>query len=246
MVTLTVCTVNLLQKGDVSPDLTDANSPMEAKVLDWLQKTAFYQQHRDSVEILPQFPIGDYLRQLDPTYKHPSWRVDFLVTFNSDQGVARIVIEYDGFEHHFQTGKDVNVGSHERYLLEADIERQLTLESYGYRFLRINRFNLGKDPVETLSDRLTRLIEVQFEANELEVVEKVQALAGGLATKELKECSRCTSIKPLAAFFDRALNNGAGATGRVCMTCKEADAAKKKARSYGGYRGYRRSRRRWR
>jgi very-short-patch-repair endonuclease len=240
---------NLLQKGEVSPELTDANSPMETKVLDWLQKTAFYQQHRESLEILPQFPIGDYLRQLDPTYKHPSWRVDFLVTFISDRGLARIVIEYDGFEHHFQKGKDVNVGSHERYLLEADIERQLTLESYGYRFLRINRFNLGKDPVHTLSDRLSRLVEALYDENEVNAVDEMQALAGGLASKELKECTRCASIKPLAAFFDQTLKNGAGATGRVCMTCKNAAAVAKAARApYTGWRGRGRGgyRRRWR
>lgn len=237
---------NLLQKGDVAPELTDAKSPMEAKVLDWLQKTAFYQQHRESVEILPQFPIGDYLRQLDPTYKHPSWRVDFLVTFISDRAMARIVIEYDGFEHHFEKGKDVNIGSHERYLLEADIERQLTLESYGYRFLRINRFNLGKDPVQTLSDRLRRLVETLDDENGVDVVEEMQAIAGGLASKELKECTRCGSIKPLAAFFDPTLKNGAGATGRVCMPCKNADVARKVAKAYTGSRGYRRYRRRWR
>ncbi|MFC0590776.1 AAA domain-containing protein [Novosphingobium aquiterrae] len=237
---------NILQRGDISPDLTDPNSPMETKVLDWLQKTQFYQQHGDSVEILPQFPIGDYLRQLDPTYKHPSWRVDFLVTFVSDQGIARIVIEYDGFEHHFQKGKDVNVGSHERYLLEADIERQLTLESYGYRFLRINRFNLGNDPVQTLSDRLNRLVEALFDENGVDAVEEMQALAGGLASKELKQCTRCNSIKPLVEFFDQSLKDGAGATGRVCMSCKNADSVKKRVRPYSGSRGRRGYRRRWR
>lgn len=237
---------NLLQRGEVAPELTDPSSPMEAKVLAWLQKTGFYQQHRESIEILPQFPIGDYLRQLDPTYKHPSWRVDFLVTFISDRGMARIVIEYDGFEHHFEKGKDVNIGSHERYLLEADIERQLTLESYGYRFLRINRFNLGKDPVQTLSGRLSRLVGALYDESEVGVVQEMQAIAGGLAAKELKECARCASIKPLAAFFDRALKNGAGATGRVCMDCKKTEAARKAAKTYSGHRGYRRYRRRWR
>jgi len=237
---------NLLLKGDVTPDRTDASSPMEAKVLDWLQKTPFYQQHRDSVEILPQFPIGDYLRQLDPTYKHPAWRVDFLVTFLSDEGMARFVIEYDGFEHHFQKGKEVNIGSHERYLLEADVERQLTLESYGYRFLRINRFNLGKDPVQTLSDRLTRLVDKLYNDNEVVAVEEVQAMAGGLASKELKECTRCAAIKPLRDFFDPALNGGAGASGRVCMACKNVDAATKALKASAGGRGHRRYRRRWR
>lgn len=238
---------NLLIKGDVAPDRTDANSPMEAKVLDWLHKTPFYQQNRDSVEILPQFPIGDYLRQLDPTYKHPAWRVDFLVTVLTAKGMARIVIEYDGFEHHFQKGKEVNIGSHERYLLEADVERQLTLESYGYRFLRINRFNLGKDPVQTLSDRLERLVEKLSDDNEVIAVEEVQAMAGGLASKELKECTRCSSIKPLRDFFDPTLNGGAGSNGRVCMACKKTDAATKAAKpSPSGRRGRRGYRRRWR
>jgi very-short-patch-repair endonuclease len=237
---------NLLIKGDIAPGRTDANSPMEAKVLDWLQKTPFYQQHRDSVEILPQFPIGDYLRQLDPTYKHPAWRVDFLVTVITDEGIARIVIEYDGFEHHFQKGKEVNIGSHERYLLEADVERQLTLESYGYRFLRINRFNLGKDPVQTLSDRLARLVEKLTDHNEVIAVEEVQEMAGGLASKELKQCLRCNSIKPLHDFFDPTLNGGAGSNGRVCMACKKTDAPTKAAKPNTRRYGRRRYRRRWR
>ena len=75
---------------------------MEAKVLDWIQKTQFYQMYRENLEILPQFPIGEYLRQLDPTYKDPAWRVDFLLTYVSDGGLASIVVEYDGFEHQFQ------------------------------------------------------------------------------------------------------------------------------------------------
>lgn len=239
---------NLLQKGDIPVDLTDQNSPMEAKVLDWLQKTEFFQKYRDNLDILPQFPIGDYLRQLDPTYKHPSWRVDFLVTYSSERGSARIVIEYDGFEFHFQKGKEVNVGSHERYMLEADIERQLTLESYGYRFLRINRFNLGDDPVVTLSDRLCRLIETLDDENEVQAVEEMQALAGGLASKELKPCTKCNGIKAQKDFFDPSLKGGIGAIGRVCMDCKKAAAAEKLSRPARGgrYGGGYRYRRRWR
>src|SRR5690606_15112492 len=151
---------NALDRQEVRPEQTDPRSPMEAKVLDWLQKTPFVQSHGDAIEILPQFPVGDYLRQLDPTYQHPAWRVDFLVTVQTDRGALQIVVEYDGFEHHFRKDRPVHVGNHERYLVEADVERQLTLESYGYRFLRINRFNLGSDPVATLSARLQRLVEV--------------------------------------------------------------------------------------
>jgi very-short-patch-repair endonuclease len=234
----------LLQRGEIRADRTDRNSPMERSVLDWLQKTAFYQSHRDDIEILPQFPIGDYLRQLDPTYQHPSWRVDFLITFNTAKGTARIVVEYDGFEHHFQKGKDINVGNHERYLVEGDVERQLTLESYGYRFLRVNRFNLGKDPVQTLSDRLERLVDRLLDDHRGGSVDDMRRMASGLAAKELKPCSRCSEIKPQAAFYDRALQGGEGGYGRVCLSCKEAAAkadTEKRVANAGAHRH-----RRWR
>ena len=235
---------NLLNKAEISADRTDPSSPMERRVLDWLQKTEFYQANSDQVEILPQFPIGDYLRQLDPTYQHPAWRVDFLVTYATDKGLARIVVEYDGFEHHFEKGKEVNVGNHERYLLEADIERQLTLESYGYRFLRVNRFNLGKDPVKTLSDRLSKLVERLRDDHKVHSVQDMQDEAVGLATKQLKPCSRCGLNKPVEAFFDQALKGGEGGHGRVCSSCKAAATKAANEKQFG--RGRTRRWRRWR
>ena len=52
---------------------------MEAKVLDWVQKTAFYQSNIEQLELIPQFPVGKYLKQLDPSYHHPAFRADFLL-----------------------------------------------------------------------------------------------------------------------------------------------------------------------
>lgn len=211
---------NALERKDVRPEQTDPRSPMETKVLDWLQKTPFVQFHGDAVEILPQFPVGDYLRQLDPTYQHPAWRVDFLVSVQTDRGALQIVVEYDGFEHHFRRDRPVHVGNHERYLVEADVERQLTLESYGYRFLRINRFNLGNDPIATLSARLQRLVEVAGAEVRSAVVDHVMKQAAALASKDMKACSRCGQIRELEDFFDPALKGGDGGRGRICMTCK--------------------------
>jgi AAA domain len=213
---------------------TDVSSPMEAKVLDWLHKTEFYQSNMDDIEVFAQFEIGTYLKQLDPTYQHPAWRVDFLVTYQSTSGSVQIIIEYDGFEYHFQKGRHVHIGNHERYLHEADVERQLTLESYGYRFLRINRFNLGDDPVATLSERLYRLIEIAVGEPMSEAVNRVQTQAAGLASKELKACTRCGKIKEQADFFDPTLKSGAGGSGRVCIACK------------GGARRSRKKKHRWR
>lgn len=224
---------NVLTSRDVRADQTDASSPMEAKLLSWLKATAFAQFHAERIEILPQFPVGEYLRQLDPTYQHPAWRVDFLLTFRADKRPVHIVIEYDGFEHHFQKNKHVHVGNHERYLVDADIERQLTLESYGYRFLRVNRFNLGSDPVATLSSRLEKLVEVAIGEPVSQAVEDMLQQAAGLANKDLKACMRCSRIQETAAFFDPELKEGMGGLGRVCMDCKTKQTAEAATRPLG-------------
>jgi hypothetical protein len=228
---------NMQRAHKASAVETDPLSPMEQKVLDWIYATPFYQLRSDSIEVLPQFPLGDYLRQLDPGYKHPSWRVDFLVSADTETSVVYIVIEYDGFEYHFKKGAPVNVGNHERYLNEADVERQLTLESYGYRFLRLNRFNLGLDPIATLSERLEQMMASATRGDSTGAVKIISEQAGALADKSARACERCGAIKPLAMFFDKALADGAGGTGRICMPCKQAE----RPTAVYGYR-----RRRWR
>lgn len=212
---------NVLNRKAPEVSQTDANSPMEAKVLGWLQQTQFMQAQPDDVELIPQFPIGDYLKQLDPTYQHPAWRVDFLLVCRTARGTLHIVVEYDGFEYHFDGNAGaINVGNYERYLKDADVERQLTLESYGYRFLRINRFNLGSDPVETLDVRLAKLVELATGEQSSKFIERMRAQAEGISTKQMKPCSRCGSILPLTKFWDKALKGGQGGQGRVCVDCK--------------------------
>lgn len=217
---------------------TDPLSLMESKVLDWLYKTEFYQFYEEELEVLPQFPIGDYLKQLDPTYKHPSYKVDFLVTYTSEKGIVHIVIEYDGFEYHFKQDSEIDVGNHERYLNDSDIERQYTLESYGYKFIRINRFNLGKDPIKTLSDRLYRLINQHFDNKPNELVASLQNQASSLLNKSAKQCPICKQIKQHDQYFDQNLKDGQGGYGRNCISCKSnSQLAAKSKSSY---------RRRWR
>jgi hypothetical protein len=53
-------TVGKSHKADA--DETDPLSPMEKKVLEWIYATPFYQLRMDCVEVLPQIPLGDYLR----------------------------------------------------------------------------------------------------------------------------------------------------------------------------------------
>lgn len=202
---------------------TDQSSPMEERLLTWLGQTPFVQSNFSRIEILPQFPIGEYLRQLDPSYQHPSWRVDFLLVYRGGEATVNVVIEYDGFEYHFKDKRNVHAGNYDRYLEDADVERQLTLESYGYRFLRVNRFNLGRDPVSSLSSRLAELIEAAKGEHVADAVQEIQEQAEGLVNRELKACTRCRVVRSREAFFDPSLNGGAGGHGRICMVCKERE-----------------------
>jgi hypothetical protein len=134
---------------------TDPNSPMEKKVLNWLQDTAFFKLNRSNIELHAQFPLGEYIKQLDKRYTHPSYVVDFLLVFTDPSGKQhRIIIEYDGFEYHFQDHAAINEFSYGQYYTEQHVYREKVLESYGYNFVRINRFNVGTDPIITLHNRL--------------------------------------------------------------------------------------------
>ena len=74
----------------------------------------------------------------------------------------KIVIEYDGFKEHFVDREEVNESNYKYYMKDDDIYRQKVLEGYGYKFLRINRFNIGADPIETLDNRLQNLVKKNF------------------------------------------------------------------------------------
>ncbi len=134
---------------------TDPNSPMEKKIQQYFYSTEFYKNNKKSIEFIPQFDIGKYLKQLDRNYHHPHYKVDFLLQFNN----KKIVIEYDGFKEHFENLEEVNNTNYSSYMKEEDIYRQKVLEGYGYKFLRINKFNLGKNPIEILNNRLENLLK---------------------------------------------------------------------------------------
>ena len=112
------------------------------------------------------------------------------------------------------------------------------LESYGYRFLRVNRFNLGDDPVATLNSRLGAMIEATGGADDAASVGRIKQQAQSLVDGESKVCTRCKIIKPLADYFDRSLASGAGGHGRVCMTCKAPTRPAAATSVYSGHRGF--------
>lgn len=136
------------------PSAKETESPMEKKLLSWIQQSSFYQKNQSKLEITAQFKVSDYIKALDPTYKHPNYRCDFLIQFNDGEKARKAIIEYDGFEYHFNKSENIGEFNYENYYTERDVERERILEGYGFPFIRFNRFNLGKDPVKTVSQKL--------------------------------------------------------------------------------------------
>jgi len=134
------------------------DSKMEYKIDEIFHNTKFYKENKEKIEFIPQFELGRYLKQLNKDYNHPNYKVDFLLIFNG----LKIVIEYDGFKEHFVDREEVNESNYKYYMKDDDIYRQKVLEGYGYKFLRINRFNIGDDPIETLDNRLQNLVKKNF------------------------------------------------------------------------------------
>ena len=69
------------------------------------------------------------------------------------------ILEYDGFEHHFKDTGFVNEANFDRFYVEEDVERRKTIESYGYEFIRLNKFVLRDDPIAFLNTELERIFK---------------------------------------------------------------------------------------
>lgn len=77
-----------------------------------------------------------------------------LIVKNNDH---TLILEYNGIEYHTKNLDTVTRHNFSQEYLDYDISRQLELESYGYRFLRLNKFNLRPEQAgETKTDVLDR------------------------------------------------------------------------------------------
>ncbi|MDO9546413.1 MAG: AAA domain-containing protein [Pelolinea sp.] len=140
-------------------------SEMEKKLYRLLLETQFVKSHRDHIKIIPQFDIGKYIAAEHKT-AIPKYRTDFLLTYARGGKEQTLILEYDGVEYHFKNPQDVNRLNFSQEYLDYDVSRQLELESYGYRFLRINKFNLRpKAKDETEADVLNAFLEGKFQTH---------------------------------------------------------------------------------
>lgn len=212
------------------PDAVDPNSPMEKEVLNWIAQTKFWRQNKGlgRVSLVPQFNIGEYLRQLDPTkaYQHPKYKVDFLLVYKNEKGREhKIVIEYDGFKEHFTKYDEVNEFNYHQYYSSEDVYRQKIIESYGYKFIRINKFNCGKNPIETLDKRL--LAATTEKNGEVDVLRSIHETIDHIQNNGAKECPKCKAIRDGEEFKDPACSTGYG---RICVSCKKSKATRAEPR----------------
>jgi very-short-patch-repair endonuclease len=204
-------------KKECDVSAVDKNSKMEPKVLKWFYDTDFWKKNNENIEFFPQFEIGKYLKQLDRTYKHPHYKVDFLLVYKDESKIEyKIVIEYDGFTEHFSDLDQVNEFNYSDYYSEDDVYRQKVLESYGYKFLRINKFNVGSDPVAVLNERIIGLLK-KYRPTNNSVLSDIQNTIQGLQNGEKKECPKCHEIRDVIDFKDPTLIRGYG---RFCKPCK--------------------------
>lgn len=219
-----------LKKSKTLPlaENTDKNSPMEKKVLEWIQETLFFKENNDSIELKAQFEIGEYLKQLEPTYSHPNYVCDFLLLFtDKNKEIHKIVIEYDGFEEHFVNKENVNMFNYQQYYSEEDVFREKVLEGYGYKFLRINRFNSGKNPIATLDERLKNLVKPSADITNQSFIKGLHSIVNELNEGNSKECLKCGKFLPISDFEDSNLASGIG---RTCMQCKKSKPKRRRER----------------
>jgi hypothetical protein len=218
---------NELERAKSMPtegDVDDA-SPMERQVLHWLGQVPLIRDLDGDCEIIAQFELGKYLKQLDPTYQHPDYRVDFLIRVSDGEKQHQLVLEYDGFEFHFAKGVPhgmINSSTWRSYLTAEDLEREKVLESFGVQMIRLNKFNLGKDPVATIDGLLRQRLDGMNngrQPHELvkKLAEKTNEIEEGLKTGDYKRCKKCDRDLPLDMFRDSSAKSGFG---RICRECK--------------------------
>jgi hypothetical protein len=192
---------------------TDLRSPMERQILQYISQTSFYREHEQYLEVMPQFPIGQLIRQLDPYAEVPRYVSDFLIVFNEvDVKPLRAIVEYDGIESHFDDAELVNAFTIDQLRAERDVERMRTIESYGYPIISLNKFVLGRDPIGVID----ALLWETFKKKASGFDERITPLLRSFAPERKRMCSRCGRMRPIEAFFSERLESGAG---RICSDC---------------------------
>ena len=196
-------------------------------ILKLLSQTDFYGEHKDNLKIIPNFDLGSYLKQLDPYYNHPRFKQDFFIVYTNEKWKeTKIIFEYDDLN------SDIANWDSDLYVSENDIYMEKVLESYWYKFIRLNEFNLWSDKIDTLNKKMKMLIwekvekktmddiEIQYNVeDEWAILEDMQIIMKWLEDWTFKICDKCGEVKEIEKFKDSTLKSWYW---RQCIDCKSS------------------------
>ena len=131
---------------------TDILLDVEANIAQVFDKTSFAKKYGARAAFIVKYPFADFIKPLSPRYSKASFKVFFLVAVEDKP----IIVEFDDLKDRLLKNDSETNGA---YLSDDDIYAYKLLEGYGYRFLRLNKFTVGSDPVRTLDMHLNELLK---------------------------------------------------------------------------------------
>jgi hypothetical protein len=165
------------------------------------------------------------LKQLDPYYNHPEFKQDFFIVYTNEKWKeTKIIFEYDNLNSAIENWDS------DLYVSENDIYMEKVLESYWYKFIRLNEFSLWNNKVDTLNQKMKFLvwervekksddeIEVGDEEKDGAILEDMQIIMKWLEDWTFKICEKCGEVKEIEKFRDNTLKSWYW---RQCLDCKQ-------------------------
>jgi hypothetical protein len=108
------------------------------------------------------------------------------------------------------------------------------LESYGYKTIRLNKFNIGNDQSQTISGLIRQVLSEFDEAGDnliKQVLEDSVAAHEGILTGTYKHCKRCDQNKPKDQFERPGTTRGYGRYCNDCVAPSKSTKQRKKKRN---------------
>ncbi|OMF72872.1 hypothetical protein BK143_11585 [Paenibacillus peoriae] len=115
-------------------------------LFEYIKKTAFYKSNEEDIELVANYDIHQYIKQLDPRTVKQKFKTYALMTVKNGLSKAKTaIIEYDCFDESLLSVRQDDIIYDKRFV-ESEIENRKTIESYGYPFFRVNKFLIDIDP----------------------------------------------------------------------------------------------------
>ncbi|MGG4402535.1 AAA domain-containing protein [Paenibacillus amylolyticus] len=128
------------------PVVNEAHIDGSEVLLDYIKKTSFYNTTKDEIELVPNFDVYQYIKQLDNRAVKQKFKSYVLMKIKNKLSKPKIaIIEYDCFDESLLIPMQEDI-IYDAHYVENDIEKRKTIESYGYPFFRVNKFLMDTDP----------------------------------------------------------------------------------------------------